>query len=138
PAVRTLDGRRARAVRPRWDETARQRPLARLGRARPRVAGVARRSRALDATVEPRGSRTFPQLLMLKRIERRVRGLGSRVGRSLLAATEPAPARALGWIRANHLHDGGIRVQSGHPHAYPEVTGYLIPTLLAYGDVELA
>src|SRR5438552_17790750 len=75
---------------------------------------------------------------MLKRIERRVRGLGSRVGRSWLAATEPAPARALGWIRANHLHGGGIRVQSGHPHAYPEVTGYVIPTLLAYGDVDLA
>jgi malonyl-CoA O-methyltransferase len=29
-------------------------------------------------------------------------------------------------------------VASGHPNAYPEVTGYLVPTLLGYGQVDLA
>ena len=59
--------------------------------------------------------------------------------KSLLAARDyPAPARALHWIRRNELPTGGIRVHSRHPAAYPEVTGYLIPTLLTYGETELA
>jgi hypothetical protein len=41
------------------------------------------------------------------------------------------------WIK-NHLHpDGGVRGWAGSK-AYPEVTGYLIPTLLDYGEDELA
>lgn len=47
-------------------------------------------------------------------------------------------SRALAWIRDNHLPTGGIRVESGHPNAYPEVTGYTVPTLLEYGERELA
>lgn len=47
-------------------------------------------------------------------------------------------SRALAWLRANELESGGIRVHSQHGNAYPEVTGYLIPTLLEYGDRELA
>lgn len=46
--------------------------------------------------------------------------------------------RALAWVRDNHLPTGGIRVESGHPYAYPEVTGYFVPTLLAYGEHDLA
>ncbi len=42
------------------------------------------------------------------------------------------------WIRDNHLPTGGIRVESGHPNAYPEVTGYTVPTLLEYGEREFA
>ena len=49
-----------------------------------------------------------------------------------------SPARALQWIRANESPGGGILVHSGHAEAYPEVTGYLIPTLLDYGERELA
>jgi len=58
--------------------------------------------------------------------------------RQVLAQPAPMAGRALGWVRANHLPTGGIRLESGHPHAYPKVTGYLIPTLLAYGERELA
>ena len=47
-------------------------------------------------------------------------------------------ARALKWIQDNHLPTGGIRVESGHPHAYPGVTGYTVPTLLEYGERDLA
>jgi len=47
-------------------------------------------------------------------------------------------AGALGWLRAQELPDGGIRVHSRHPRAYPEVTGYLVPTLLDYGQTDLA
>jgi len=50
----------------------------------------------------------------------------------------PPPARALAWIQAQELPTGGIRVHSAHSNAYPEVTGYLIPTLLEYGERELA
>ncbi|MFA5864850.1 MAG: methyltransferase domain-containing protein [Phycisphaerae bacterium] len=48
------------------------------------------------------------------------------------------PARALSWVRANRLSFGGIKVHSRHPGAYPEVTGYLLPTLLDYGEKSLA
>ncbi len=48
------------------------------------------------------------------------------------------PARALEWIRAQEIQSGGIRAHSGHADAYPEVTGYLVPTLLQYGERELA
>src|SRR5206468_355229 len=58
------------------------------------------------------------------------------------SAADPAenvslPMRALQWIRTNEMSTGGIRVQSGHANAYPEVTGYLIPTLLQCGEREL-
>lgn len=78
---------------------------------------------------------------MLRGLEHNVRRFRKRVvvlGSSLGGVPEPAAARALSWIRANHLPGGGIRVESGHRHAYPEVTGYVVPTLLAYGDEELA
>lgn len=48
------------------------------------------------------------------------------------------PSRALAWLRAHELPTGGIRVHSAHAHAYPEVTGYIIPTLLPYGERDLA
>jgi len=50
------------------------------------------------------------------------------------AAQQPAPQRALEWLRRNTLGDGGVRVHSNHKSAYPEVTGYFVPTLLAYGE----
>jgi malonyl-CoA O-methyltransferase len=75
---------------------------------------------------------------MLRALEHNVRRLRRRVEASIAGVPQPAAARALSWIRANHLPGGGIRVESGHRYAYPEVTGYLVPTLFAYGDEELA
>src|SRR5262249_14044195 len=60
---------------------------------------------------------------------------GTRAGES---GRPSAPARALGWLRAHELDTGGIRVHSHHTRAYPEVTGYLVPTLLEYGERDLA
>ena len=81
---------------------------------------------------------------MLRGLEHNVQRLRKRVGAlrhlgaSIGGVPEPAAARALSWIRDNHLPGGGIRVESRHRFAYPEVTGYIVPTLLAYGDEELA
>ncbi len=47
-------------------------------------------------------------------------------------------ARALGWARAQEHPEGGIRIHAGHPMAYPEVTGYFIPSLLAWGEHDFA
>ena len=46
--------------------------------------------------------------------------------------------RALWWIRQNSLSSGGIRVHSRHRRAYPEVTGYLVPTLIDRDQHDLA
>lgn len=48
------------------------------------------------------------------------------------------PFRAVRWIKSHELVTSGIRVHSRHAEAYPEVTGYLVPTLLRYGERELA
>ncbi len=47
-------------------------------------------------------------------------------------------AGALQWLRAHELPTGGIRVHATHPNAYQEVTGYIVPTLLDYGEDEFA
>lgn len=65
---------------------------------------------------------------------------------SLLSAVVPfgsspaaAPvALALGWLGRHELADGGIRVHDTHGRAYPEVTGYLVPTMLDYREEALA
>lgn len=44
--------------------------------------------------------------------------------------------KAIEWIKANENKSGGIAAWSGYK-SYPEVTGYLIPTLLEYGEKEL-
>ncbi len=51
---------------------------------------------------------------------------------------ESAPAKALNWIRLHEMPDGGIQAHSRDGSAYPEVSGYLVPTLLDYGERELA
>lgn len=45
--------------------------------------------------------------------------------------------KTLEWIRNHELPTGGIVSSPGH-QAYPEVTGYLIPTLYDYGERDLA
>jgi len=42
----------------------------------------------------------------------------------------------LEWIKKNRIKGSGIAAWQGHD-AYPEVTGYLIPTLLSYGETKL-
>jgi malonyl-CoA O-methyltransferase len=41
---------------------------------------------------------------------------------------------ALGWIAANSIPSGGIRVHAAAAEAYPEVSGYFIPTLLNWAE----
>src|SRR5258706_15449699 len=45
---------------------------------------------------------------------------------------------AVRWIRRHTIAGGGIAVSSKQRVAYPEVTGYFIPTLLALGERDLA
>lgn len=46
--------------------------------------------------------------------------------------------RALGWIDRNTLYDTGIAVTSRSKEPYPEVSGYYIPTLLNWNEIERA
>ena len=46
--------------------------------------------------------------------------------------------RALKWINDNTLNGNGIAVTSKEQEIYPEVTGYYIPSLLQWGERDLA
>ena len=46
--------------------------------------------------------------------------------------------RALEWIHKNSIDGNGICVTSRIQKIYPEVTGYYIPTLLDWGEKDLA
>lgn len=46
--------------------------------------------------------------------------------------------RALNWIKNNTLDGCGITVTSKEKYIYPEVTGYYIPSLLQWGERDLA
>lgn len=46
--------------------------------------------------------------------------------------------RAMQWIRKNSIDNKGITVTSKQKIIYPEVTGYYIPTLLEWGERDLA
>lgn len=41
--------------------------------------------------------------------------------------------KAVSWMLNNIVDAGGIRAMSSLDHAYPEVTGYFIPTMMEYG-----
>jgi hypothetical protein len=45
--------------------------------------------------------------------------------------------KTLEWVKSQELPTGGLAAWPGMK-AYPEVTGYMIPTLLAYGETVLA
>ncbi len=47
-------------------------------------------------------------------------------------------AAAVAWIARSSLAGGGVIVHSGRLETYPEVTGYLVPTLLDAGQDDLA
>ena len=46
--------------------------------------------------------------------------------------------KALNWVKKNQSDEGGIRVSSKNTSMYPEVTGYFIPTLIEWGEIDLA
>lgn len=46
--------------------------------------------------------------------------------------------KAIAWLVSNTQKDEGIKVTSKISKTYPEVTGYLIPTLINWGERELA
>ena len=45
---------------------------------------------------------------------------------------------ALQWVTAHSILKQGIRISNRQISSYPEVTGYFIPTLLQYGELEFA
>lgn len=51
---------------------------------------------------------------------------------------ERCAARAIRWVRRNTIRGEGVRLSSQHSFAYPEVSGYFIPTLLSVGQENLA
>jgi malonyl-CoA O-methyltransferase len=53
--------------------------------------------------------------------------------KNLKKSSKSSVERALAWTKNNELPTGGIRTYTDHPKAYPEVTGYFIPTLIEYG-----
>jgi hypothetical protein len=55
----------------------------------------------------------------------------------LLSLRTEKVTKVLDYIKSLELPSGGIRGWRGSP-AYPEVSGYLIPTLLNYGENDLA
>jgi malonyl-CoA O-methyltransferase len=56
----------------------------------------------------------------------------------LLRKPKPAPERAMEWFKANMVEGKGVIVNSRQRVPYPEVTGYFVPTLYEWGEVDLA
>jgi malonyl-CoA O-methyltransferase len=57
---------------------------------------------------------------------------------SEFAVAELCVQRALAWVHKNTVVSGGVLHSPRHMMPYPEVTGYFIPTLLKYGERDLA
>lgn len=51
---------------------------------------------------------------------------------------KPSYERARGWYRTHTVPDQGVIVHTKQPVAYPEVTGYYVPTLYDWGDLDTA
>ena len=47
-------------------------------------------------------------------------------------------SNSIDWVRSHRAPGGGVLVSTGGGTAYPEVTGYLVPSLLARGETGLA
>jgi len=52
--------------------------------------------------------------------------------------SKPSYERAMDWFKQHMVAGTGIIVHTKQPVAYPEVTGYFIPTLYDWGEKELA
>lgn len=46
--------------------------------------------------------------------------------------------KAFSWVKRYSIYGGGVAVSSKNSLSYPEVTGYFIPTLITWGERELA
>ena len=57
---------------------------------------------------------------------------------SLRKSSNRSCAKALDWFKSNMVENQGIIVHTKEQVPYPEVTGYFIPTLYNWGEVELA
>jgi malonyl-CoA O-methyltransferase len=80
-----------------------------------------------------------------RRVGRALRRGGNRARRALGADAaragpdlRDAALRAIDWLQAQRLPDGGLAVSDRDRTPYPEVTGYAIPTLHAWGRHALA
>jgi hypothetical protein len=104
------------------------------------------RNRTAKATAEAAGLlrapyRIFPLLLKVGSDKIRTtleqRGLYAYVNTS--RQTDEALRSVIAWIRGAQRPDGGIAAYysllSGYAESYPEVTGYLIPTLYEFGQL---
>jgi malonyl-CoA O-methyltransferase len=87
---------------------------------------------AAVATPAARASRGAAATGRLGAAVRRLVNGRAPAGRPALDIHRHARA-ALRWLEDNRVPGAGIRVHAGAREAYPEVTGYLIPTLLAWG-----
>lgn len=58
--------------------------------------------------------------------------------RGRFADAESRVDRALGWLERNQAPGGGLRSNPQDPRGYAEVTGYTVPTLLAFSRTEYA
>lgn len=46
--------------------------------------------------------------------------------------------KALNWLKQNTVNGAGVSVSNKNKRPYPEVTGYFIPTLIRWGEFDLA
>jgi malonyl-CoA O-methyltransferase len=91
------------------------------------------RIRALDPAALPKRARA-----RAGRVVRRVRRALQRDRTAHQPDLHEGLTRAVAWLRARQQPDGGLAVSDVDPTPYPEVTGYAIPTLHAWGQHELA
>lgn len=87
----------------------------------------------------PFAKRRAVQVLRLMRIKPPPQSKEGSLQRDLTDRSHLSPVlRAIEWVRGNECPTGGIYNHPGYGKGYPEVTGYLIPTLLNYGEEALA
>ena len=77
-------------------------------------------------------------LSIISRLRPSLRRSGSEGRRDYVASAETPVKRAIEWLHINENPNGGMFLSSADNASYPEVTGYLIPTLLSYDELELA
>ena len=67
-----------------------------------------------------------------------MRGRCDQTGQAVQSDLERRCIKALEWVHANTVSSAGIRRTNRHRVPYPEVSGYYIPTLLAWGETASA
>jgi malonyl-CoA O-methyltransferase len=73
-----------------------------------------------------------------KRIQRKIERIGNNIKSKYSNNSGSELIKAVGWIKDNTVKEKGIIVSSDQKISYPEVTGYMIPTLYKTGERELA